>query len=135
MSLDYVSELVQEARQRNLLSSTTQGRVGGHLTAKAISVLSGMTPTEILMEKLCWSESQAREMVAQLEQTGDLDEGLAAIAARPTPDPEMMAEAYRQIDEREKRFSDLHAAWDRGEITQAEWNRQFSRMVRDTTPA
>lgn len=87
------------------------------------------------MEKLCWSESQAQERVAQLEQTGDLDEGLAAIASRPTPDRETVAQAQKKNAERDQRFRDLHAALDSGEITQAEWSRQFSEMVRDTTPA
>jgi hypothetical protein len=124
VSLDYVSELVQEARQRELLSPTTQGRAGGQLTAKAISLLSGMSPTKILMEKLCWTESVAQEMVNELEQSGDLDWALAGIASRAAPDPEVFARAHKESAERDQRFRDLHAQLDSGEITPAEWSRR-----------
>jgi hypothetical protein len=74
-------------------------------------------------------------MVEQLEETGELEWGLTALASRPAPDPEVIAQAQKESAERDQRFSDLHAELDSGKITQAEWNRRFTQMVRDTTPA
>jgi hypothetical protein len=132
--IGYVPELIRDARRRDLLTPTTRGRAGGNLTAKAIQLLVGKSAVEILVEKLCWPEPYAKEMVERHEEVNELWPWIMTIAGRDTPDPEVMAAGFAAADERERRFADLVALVDSGEITMEEWTRRYLALVESTTP-